>query len=307
MASKIVPTGQRDLSQIRVFTAMATPFASDGSLDPAGAARLAHWLSLHGTEALVLAGTTGEGPTLSVEERRQLLNAVRGAVPGLPLFLSTGHNSTATTVEWTRLAEAWGADGVMVVTPYYNKPPQSGLAAHFGAVAAATRLPLMLYNVPSRTGVHLAAETSLALMAQHENVWAVKEASGAVQHAAALAARMPPGRRVFTGEDALLLASLQAGAHGVVSVASHVAGPEIAAVIAYAAAGRLAEAARVADRLAPVIAGLFAVSNPIPLKWALSRRGLPAGPPRLPLVPATDAEMAGLARALQEAGLAQAE
>lgn len=292
------------LSEVQMFTAMATPFAADGALDLSGAARLAQWLSQHGTQALVLAGTTGEGPTLSVAERHQLLDAVRAAVPGVPLFLSTGHNSTATTVEWTRLAGVWGADGVMVVTPYYNKPPQSGLAAHFSAAAAATDLPVMLYNVPSRTGVHLAVETSLGLMARHQNVWAVKEASGAVQHAAALAARMPPGRRVFTGEDALLLPSLQAGAHGVVSVASHVAGPEMASLIALAGAGRLAEAARVADQIAPVIAALFAVSNPIPLKWALNRRGLPAGPPRLPLLPAADAEMAGLARALEDAGLA---
>lgn len=219
------------------------------------------------------------------------------------MFVSTGHNSTATTVEWTEWAEAWGADGAMVVTPYYNKPPQAGLAAHFSAVAAATRLPLMLYNVPSRTGVHLAVETTLGLMARHENVWAVKEASGAVQHAAALAARMPPGRRVFTGEDALLLPSLQVGAHGVVSVASHVAGPEITALIAHAVGGRLGAAWALADRLAPVIAALFSVSNPIPVKGLLNRRGLPAGPPRLPLVPASAVELAEWERVLAAAGL----
>ncbi len=293
----------RDPGNVAVFTAMITPFLADGALDAAGAGRLAAWLTDHGSDGLVLGGTTGEGPTLSVDERHRLLDAVRAAVPTRPLFLSTGHNSTATTVEWTRLAEAWGADGAMVVTPYYNKPPQAGLAAHFGAVAAATRLPLMLYNVPSRTGVHLAVETALGLMAQHANVWAVKEASGAVQHAAALAARMPAGRRVFTGEDALLLPSLQVGAHGIVSVASHVAGPEIQSLIAHAAAGRLADAAAVADRLAPVIAALFSVSNPIPVKGLLNRRGLPAGPPRLPLVPASDAEVAAWSRVLAAAGL----
>lgn len=299
----MAPAGGRDPESVAVFTAMITPFLADGGLDVAGAGRLAAWLAGHGSEGLVLGGTTGEGPTLSVDERHALFDAARAAVPEMPLFVSTGHNSTATTVEWTRLAEAWGADGVMVVTPYYNKPPQAGLAAHFGAVAAATRLPLMLYNVPSRTGVHLAVETTLGLMAQHTNVWAVKEASGAVQHAAALAARMPAGRRVFTGEDALLLPSLQVGAHGVVSVASHVAGPEIQSLIAHAAAGRLADAAEVADRLAPVIAALFSVSNPIPVKGLLNRRGLPAGPPRLPLVPASDAELAEWGRVLAAAGL----
>ncbi len=295
--------GGRDLGSVAVFTAMVTPFQADGALDADGAGRLAAWLAAHGSEGLVLGGTTGEGPTLSVDERHRLFDAVRAAVPEVPLFVSTGHNSTATTVEWTEWAEAWGADGAMVVTPYYNKPPQAGLAAHFSAVAAATRLPLMLYNVPSRTGVHLAVETTLGLMARHENVWAVKEASGAVQHAAALAARMPPGRRVFTGEDALLLPSLQVGAHGVVSVASHVAGPEITALIAHAVGGRLGAAWALADRLAPVIAALFSVSNPIPVKGLLNRRGLPAGPPRLPLVPASAVELAEWERVLAAAGL----
>ncbi|MDA8199390.1 MAG: 4-hydroxy-tetrahydrodipicolinate synthase [Thermaerobacter sp.] len=295
--------GGRDLASVAVFTAMVTPFLADGTLDAEGVGHLAAWLAQHGSEALVLGGTTGEGPTLSVDERHRLFDAARAAVPQLPLFVSTGHNSTATTIEWTQAAEAWGADGAMVVTPYYNKPPQAGLTAHFGAVAAATRLPLMLYNVPSRTGVHLAVETTLGLMARHQNVWAVKEASGAVQHAADLAARLPAGRRVFTGEDALLLPSLQAGVHGIVSVASHVAGPEIQSLIAYVAAGRLTAAAEVADRLAPVIAVLFSVSNPIPVKGLLNRRGLPAGPPRLPLVPASDAELAEWGRVLAAAGL----
>ncbi len=292
-----------NLQRVALFTAMITPFLPDGSLDVAGVGRLAAWLAQHGSEGLVLGGTTGEGPTLSVDERRQLFEAARAAVPELPLLVSTGHNSTATTVRWTQLAEAWGADGVMVVTPYYNKPPQAGLVAHFGAVAAATGLPLMLYNVPSRTGVHLSVESALQLMARHGNVWAVKEASGSVQHAAALAAHMPPGRRVFTGDDALLLPSLQVGAHGVVSVASHVAGPDIQALIAHAAAGRLAEAVRIADRLAPVIAALFSMSNPIPVKGLLNQRGLPAGPPRLPLVPAEEAELAEWTRVLAAAGL----
>jgi 4-hydroxy-tetrahydrodipicolinate synthase len=295
---------RRDASDATLFTAMVTPFEADGGLDAAGAAHLARTLWAGGSDGLVLAGTTGEGPTLSLDERHRLLDAVREAVPDCPIFMGTGHNSTATAVEWTRLAEQWGADGVMVVTPYYNKPPQAGLRAHFAAVADATSLPIMLYNVPSRTGVHLEPGTAVRLMADHANVWAVKEASGLVQHAAELVAHAPAGRRVYTGEDALLLPSLQVGAQGVVSVMSHVAAPVMRALIDSARGGRLPEAVRLADRLAAVAKALFLQANPIPLKWALGRLGLPGGPTRLPLVPARDAEMAPLWAALVSAGLA---
>jgi len=296
---------RRDASRVRLFTAMVTPFTATGALDVGQAARLADWLGRHGTEGLVLAGTTGEGPTLSLDERHALLDHVRQAVPDLPTFLGTGHNSTATTVEWTQLAEAWGADGVMVVTPYYNKPPQSGLYAHFHAVAASTALPVMLYDVPGRTGVHLHPDTTLALMVDHPNIWAIKEASGSVEDLAVLARNAPVGHRVFTGEDHLLLSALEVGAYGVVSVASHVAGPELATLIQATLAGRAEEASALAQRIAPVISELFAVTNPIPVKWALNHLGLAVGPTRLPLLPGADEDMTRLAAALQAAGLAR--
>jgi 4-hydroxy-tetrahydrodipicolinate synthase len=290
-----------------VWTAMATPFDEQGELDCAGAARLAEWLLDHGTEGLVLAGTTGESPTLTPAERRDLWRAVRAAVGRrAPIFVGTGHNDTRQAVQLSRDAEAWGVDGIMVVTPYYNRPTQVGLSAHFSAVADAVRCPIMIYNVPSRTGVHVEAGVTLDLMRHWPHVRLVKDASGRLDVLTDLAAGLPPDAAVLTGEDALVLPALSVGARGVVSVMAHVAGRPLADLVAAHHAGRSTEALAWHQRLAPLARELFSLPSPLPLKWALRRLGLPAGHCRLPLMEPAGHDWRPLELALARAGVCAA-
>lgn len=273
----------------RVVTAMVTPFSGDGAVDLDLAARLADHLVAQGSDGLVLCGTTGESPTLSWAEQHELFVAVKGAVGGRArLIAGSGSNCTAEAIEATREAAALGADGALVVVPYYNKPPQEGLEAHFRAIAsAAPELPLMLYNIPGRTGTSLAPETTARLL-DCPNVVSFKAASGTTEEVSALRALSGERLAIYSGDDALTLPMLAVGAVGVVSVASHVAGPQISAMIRAFLAGELATALARHEQLLPLCKALFATTNPIPVKAALEMTGWPVGAPRLPLLPASD-------------------
>jgi 4-hydroxy-tetrahydrodipicolinate synthase len=271
----------------RVLTAMVTPFDGSGSLDLALAERLADHLVRHGSDGLVVCGTTGESPTLSWEEQHALFTAVKGAVGDrVPVLAGSGSNCTAEAVEATRAAAALGADGALVVVPYYNKPPQSGLEAHFRAVAdAAPDLPLMLYNIPGRTACHLLPETVKRLLVC-PNVVAFKAASGSTEEVEQLHALCGERLAVYSGDDSLTLPMLAVGAVGVVSVASHLAGEPLQAMVQAFLAGRNAEALAIHERLLPLFKALFCTTNPIPVKAALELSGWAVGAPRLPLLPA---------------------
>lgn len=286
----------------RVITAMATPFRRDGSLDLEGARRLASHLIDHGSDALVVAGTTGEAPTLTHEEKRDLWGAVAEEIRGrAPLIAGTGTYSTAESIELTRTAEEAGADAVLVVTPYYSKPPQSGLAAHFKAIAASTALPMVLYDIPGRTARKI-EHTTLLELANVSNIVGVKDAAADPSGTAKLAAEAR-GFRIWSGDDALTLPMLAVGAIGVVSVASHLVGHRLREMIAAHDKGDVEGAAQINRELIPLYEALFITSNPIPLKAALEMLGLPAGPVRLPLVDATEAERDRVSSALARLGL----
>ena len=271
----------------RVLTAMVTPFAADGSVDLDLAARLAVHLVEHGSDGLVLCGTTGESPTLSWQEQHEIFAAVKGAVGSRAALLAgSGSNCTAEAVEATREAASLGADGALVVVPYYNKPPQDGLEAHFRAVAqAAPGLPLMLYNIPGRTGTSLAPETTARLL-DCPNVVSFKAASGTTVEVSALRALCGNLLAIYSGDDALTLPMLAVGAVGVVSVASHIAGPQISAMVQAFLSGDLAGALALHEQLLPLCKALFCTTNPIPVKAALELSGWPVGAPRLPLLSA---------------------
>ena len=269
---------------------MVTPFAADGSVDLDQAARLAVHLVEQGSDGLVLCGTTGESPTLSWQEQHEIFAAVKGAVGSRAALLAgSGSNCTAEAVEATREAASLGADGALVVVPYYNKPPQDGLEAHFRAVAqAAPGLPLMLYNIPGRTGTSLAPETTARLL-ECPNVVSFKAASGTTEEVSALRALCGDRLAIYSGDDALTLPMLAVGAVGVVSVASHLAGPQISALIRAFFEGDQARARALHEQLLPLCKALFCTTNPIPVKAALELCGWPVGAPRLPLLSANAA------------------
>ena len=271
----------------RVLTAMVTPFDAGGAVDFALAARLAHHLVDQGSEGLVICGTTGESPTLSWDEQHQLFSAVKAAVGDrASLIFGSGSNCTAEAVEATQSAARLGADGALVVVPYYNKPPQAGLEAHFRAVAlAAPALPLMLYNIPGRTGCSLAPETTARLL-DLPNVVSYKAASGTTEEVSQLRQLCGDRLAIFSGDDALLLPMLAVGAVGVVSVASHLVGPAISALVRAFRAGHHDQALALHEQLLPLFKALFCTTNPIPVKAALELSGWPVGAPRLPLLAA---------------------
>ncbi|HKY15658.1 MAG TPA: 4-hydroxy-tetrahydrodipicolinate synthase, partial [Microthrixaceae bacterium] len=268
----------------RVITAMVTPFDDKGALDLDAAATLAGWLVETGSDGLVLCGTTGESPVLSDSEEVALTKVVREAV-SVPLLLGTGSNDTAYAVQATRRAAALGVDGVLVVTPYYNRPSQAGLDAHFRSVAAATELPVVLYDVPVRTGRKIGTEVLVRLVTEVPNVVAVKDAAGDPVAAARLVAALPDGFELYSGDDALTLPLLAVGAVGAISVASHWVGRQMGEMVAAYEKGDVATARR-------VNAGLLAsfeyeasdeAPNPIPTKAILRVLGLKVGQCRPPL------------------------
>ena len=282
-----------------VITAMVTPFDEKGDVNYRGAAGLARYLVERGSTGLVVSGTTGESPTLTAGERVRLFSAVVEAVEGKAAVIAgTGSNCTASSITMTRAAERCGADAVLLVTPYYNKPTQEGLYRHFSAIAGETDLPVMLYNVPGRTGVNMSVDTVLRL-AEIENIVALKEAGGNVEQAAWICAQAPPGYSLYSGDDALTLPLLSVGAVGVVSVASHLVGPQIAAMIDLFKQGRVMEAARLHLALLPLFRALFTAANPIPVKAALNLIGIDAGAPRLPLLPLAGEQLDSLRELLR--------
>ncbi|MEB3158199.1 MAG: 4-hydroxy-tetrahydrodipicolinate synthase [Synechococcus sp.] len=283
----------------RLLTAMVTPFDQDGNVDLALAGRLARHLVEEGSDGLVVCGTTGESPTLSWEEQAQLLAAVRQAVgPSVKVLAGTGSNCTAEAVEATAHAASAGADGALVVVPYYNKPPQEGMEAHFRAVSeAAPELPLMLYNIPGRTGCSLAPST-MARLIDCANVVSFKAASGTTEEVSHLRLACGPRLAIYSGDDALTLPMLSVGAVGVVSVASHVVGKRMRSMIDAFLSGCHAEALAQHELLLPLCKALFATTNPIPVKAALELSGWPVGAPRLPLVSLDAAMRESLAQAL---------
>ncbi|PTU65303.1 4-hydroxy-tetrahydrodipicolinate synthase [Chromobacterium sp. Panama] len=275
----------------KVLTAMVTPFDEAGRLNLDAARQLARHLAANGSDGLVVAATTGEAPTLSDEERRDLVRAVSEAVT-IPVLAGTGSSHTEHAIALTREASSLGAAGVFVVGPYYNRPPQAGIEAHFRAVAAATRLPLMVYDVPGRTGRRIAADVLLRLFREVDNIVAFKDATGDPAAAAALLAAAGEHFSLYSGDDALTLPLLAVGAVGVVGTSTHWTGPEFARMIAAFEQGDTAQARR-------VNAGLqesFAFSNTdasvfsMSVKAMLRVQGLPVGQCRLPLPPTGAAE-----------------
>lgn len=270
-----------------VLTAMATPFDADGDLDLDGAARLARWLVDHGSDALVVAGTTGEGAALDDEEKDALLRAVVASVT-VPVVAATGVADTRHSIGLTRAAERAGAAGVLVVTPYYVRPSQAGLVAHFSAVAGSTSLPVLVYDIPARTGRRVETDSMLHLAREVPNIVGVKDASGDLPAAQRLMAGAPAGFDCYCGDDALTLAFAALGAAGVISVAAHWAGPLFAEMLRRLAKGDLASARAANQRL--LASYRFQTSedapNPVPLKEMLRELSLPAGPTRPPMGPA---------------------
>ncbi|MFA4906206.1 MAG: 4-hydroxy-tetrahydrodipicolinate synthase [Candidatus Margulisiibacteriota bacterium] len=275
----------------RVMTAMVTPFKDDLSVDYKKAEELAVYLANNGSDSLVVHGTTGESPTLTHEEEYELYRVVKAALKGTKckLIAGTGSNSTATTVASTKQAEKIGCDGAMVVVPYYNKPSAEGLYQHFKAVAEATGLPLIIYNIPGRTGINMLPET-VARVAQIKNYAGLKDAAGNLDQTSATRAACPERFLIWSGDDSLTLPMLSVGAVGVISVASHIAGKEIAEMVNAYHAGDIARAKELHLKLLPLFKVLFITANPTPVKAALAMVGRPVGIPRLPLIEANDKE-----------------
>lgn len=282
----------------RLITAMVTPFDASGAIDWNGTGRLIDYLiETQQSDSIVISGTTGESPTLTDEEKEALFRfAVKHADGRCRIIAGTGSNDTAHSIHLTKIAGECGVDGVLLVVPYYNKPSQEGIYQHFKAIAASTELPIMLYNVPSRTVTSMSAETTLRLAAL-DNIVATKECASTDQ-VTQIVAGAPEGFRVYSGDDSAALPVLAVGGYGIVSVASHVIGAEMKQMINAYLNGNVQEAALLHAQCHPVFKGLFELPNPVPnpvlVKAALELRGLPVGGVRLPLVGATETELAAL-------------
>jgi len=281
------------------MTAIVTPFGEDGSVDIAALEAIVDWQIEQGIDGLVPCGTTGEGATLTDDESRQVIAAVvRRSNGRVPVVAGCGSNATTKTLEGARRAAGEGADALLVVTPYYNKPNASGMIAHYEAVAAATELPVVVYNVPGRTGQDLGAEMILRL-AQIDGVVAVKEASADLEQIAAVIEGRPEGFAVLSGDDALALPTVALGAEGIISVASNAAPAEMAALIRAARAGELDRARELHYRLLPLMRADFLETNPVPIKSAMECLGLCSGRVRAPLGAPTAATVRAMRSALK--------
>lgn len=269
----------------RVITAMITPFSEDGRVDYGIAEKLAAHLVDHGSDGLVVCGTTGESPTLTWEEEYELFRVVQQAVSGrAKVIAGTGSNSTREAIAATQKAAKLGVDGSLQVVPYYNKPPQEGLYQHFKAIAESTpELPIMLYNIPGRTGQGLQLETIIRL-AELPNIVSIKEASGSLDQASEIRRATPPNFSIYSGDDSLTMPLLAVGGAGVVSVASHLVGSQLQQMIQAFEAGQVQAAIQTHLQLFPLFKVLFLTTNPIPIKAALRLQGWRVGNPRLPLV-----------------------
>jgi len=273
----------------KILTAMVTPFTENGNVDYELAIKLSNYLFENGSDGIVLCGTTGESPTLSWAEQHDLFIAVKGSLDSsCKVIVGTGSNCTSEAVEATKKAYKSGADGALVVVPYYNKPPQEGLYKHFSSIAnSAKDLPLMLYNIPGRTGCNLLPDTVKKLM-DFSNILSIKAASGRIEEVTELRAICGSELSVYSGDDSLLLPMLSVGAVGVVSVASHLVGLQLKEMIHSFQSGKVSNALAIHEKLQPLFKALFMTTNPIPIKAALELSGWDVGNPRSPLSPLTN-------------------
>lgn len=275
----------------RVVTAMVTPFDQNGQIDFNKAEHLINYLISNGTEGLVVAGTTGESPTLSKDEILSLLQfTVKVVNKRIPVIAGTGSNNTQASIELTKQAEMLGVDAVMLVTPYYNKPSQAGMYAHFETIAKATTLPVMLYNIPGRSSVNLLPETIIEL-AKIKNIVAVKEASGDLDAMTRIIHETSEDFSLYSGDDSLTLPMLAIGGRGIISVSSHIIGNEMKEMITQYQTGNPKKAARLHQELLPIMKALFKAPNPVPVKSALAMLGMDVGSVRLPLIPLDEEEL----------------
>ena len=289
----------------RLLTAMVPPFNEDGSVNCEAAADFAEWLLANGSDGLVVEGSTGEAATMFMDEKIEVLKAVVERVNGrAPVIVGAGTNCTASTIELINAVEACGVDGLLVVGPYYNKPTQEGYYQHFAAVAKSTTLPIIVYNVPGRTGSNIEPKTIARLAAEFPNIVAVKEAAGNVAQTAELFRVLPENVTIYSGDDGLILPFMSVGARGVISVLGNIGGQMLQDVMQLYSEGKVAEAAELNKKLVPLANSLFIESNPIPVKYAVTKvTGINAGAPRLPLTPISEAGKEKLDAVLAEYNL----
>lgn len=289
----------------RLLTAMVTPFNADGSVNYEKAADLAEWLINNGSDGLVVAGSTGEAATMSAEEKLELFRVVVNRInKRVPVIAGTGSNNTTDSVKMTKMAEAMGVDGALIVGPYYNKPTQEGFYQHLAAVAQSTGLPIIVYNVPGRTASNISPAIVARLAADFENIVAIKEAAGNVAQVAELYSVLPEEFTIYSGDDGLILPFMSVGATGLISVLSNIGGGILQDVMQAYEDGRVREAAKLNARMVPLANAMFIETNPIPVKAAVTLvTGIDAGQPRLPLTPMEPANKAKMVAVLQEYGL----
>lgn len=289
----------------RLLTAMVTPFNADGSINYAAGADFADWLLANGSDGLVVEGSTGEAATMDMDEKIKFMQTIVARVNGrAKIVAGAGTNCTASTIDLVKKMEACGVDGVLVVGPYYNKPTQEGYYQHFAAVAKATKLPIIVYNVPGRTGGNIAPETVARLAADFSNIVAIKEAAGNVAQTAELYRVLPEDFSIYSGDDGLILPFLSVGACGLISVLANVNGNILQQLMQAYSEGRVKDAADINKVMVPLAKAMFIESNPIPIKAAVTKvTGIEAGAPRLPLTPISAAAEAKLDAALKAAGM----
>lgn len=289
----------------RLLTAMVTPFNADGSINYEAGADFTDWLLANGSDGLVVEGSTGEAATMDMDEKIKFMQTIVARVNGrAKIVAGAGTNCTASTIDLVKKMEACGVDGVLVVGPYYNKPTQEGYYQHFAAVAKATKLPIIVYNVPGRTGGNIAPETVARLAADFSNIVAIKEAAGNVAQTAELYRVLPEDFSIYSGDDGLILPFLSVGACGLISVLANVNGNILQQLMQAYSEGRVKDAADINKVMVPLAKAMFVESNPIPIKAAVTKvTGINAGAPRLPLTPISAAAEAKLDSALKAAGM----
>ena len=289
----------------RLLTAMVTPFNADGSINYEAGADFADWLLANGSDGLVVEGSTGEAATMDMDEKIKFMQTIVARVNGrAKIVAGAGTNCTASTIDLVKKMEECGVDGVLVVGPYYNKPTQEGYYQHFAAVAKATKLPIIVYNVPGRTGGNIAPETVARLAADFSNIVAIKEAAGNVAQTAELYRVLPEDFSIYSGDDGLILPFLSVGACGLISVLANVNGNILQQLMQAYSEGRVKDAADLNKVMVPLAKAMFIETNPIPIKPAVTKvTGIEAGAPRLPLTPISAAAEAKLDAALKAAGM----
>lgn len=289
----------------RLLTAMVTPFNADGSINYEAGADFADWLLANGSDGLVVEGSTGEAATMDMDEKVKFMQTIVARVNGrAKIVAGAGTNCTASTIDLVKKMEACGVDGVLVVGPYYNKPTQEGYYQHFAAVAKATKLPIIVYNVPGRTGGNIAPETVARLAADFSNIVAIKEAAGNVAQTAELYRVLPEDFSIYSGDDGLILPFLSVGACGLISVLANVNGKILQQLMQAYSEGRVKDAADLNKVMVTLAKAMFIESNPIPIKAAVTKvTGINAGAPRLPLTPISAAAEVKLDAALKAAGM----